>query len=102
MQLVPDECLAAVFLRKALHHPLAVLERTLWQIGRNADVERAVTFAGHDVNAGLLHLPDLRPAGPYYSVIARSFRRSSQSEGGSDEAIHSFFAGVDGLLRCAR
>src|SRR5260221_3085736 len=32
----------------------------------------------------------------------RLVRRSSTSEGGSDEAIHSSFARRDGLLRCAR
>jgi hypothetical protein len=70
VQFVPDEEFAAVFGREAFHEPLTVLERALWQVGRNAGVERPAMLACEDVNAGLLHRPS--SSRPGYSVIARS------------------------------
>src|SRR6266481_585004 len=100
-----------------------MFEGTPWEVGRNARVERPVMPARHDVDAGLLHLLSFGPTdhvtsslrvgtgGRHRPALDESLRLDVGSmtpflsdflpRSVSDEAIHSFFARRDGLLRGA-
>src|SRR5215213_5048956 len=101
MQLIPDQYLATIFLRKAFRQSRAVFESAPWQVRRNSRVERPATPICHDVDAGLFHglsrsfvrhrerseaiqlCRPMRPHGlprrfaPDYSVIASAAKQSS-------------------------
>jgi len=51
MRLVPDEALDVVAPGEAFGFALLVLPDALGEIGRHADIERAVALAGEDVDA---------------------------------------------------
>jgi len=48
------ETMNAVLLREAISNIRAMLKHTSREIGRNADVERSVSLAGKNVDAGCL------------------------------------------------
>src|SRR6266700_6533596 len=72
VQFIPNQHLAAIFLRESIKQPLAVLEGAPRQVGRNAGVESPVTLVCHDVDARLFHLLFSLLCHRPETVIARS------------------------------
>ncbi len=60
MRFIPDQFLNAVSLRKSLVEAISMLPYSRRQIGGRADIYCAVSFARHDVRAGLSHKVSLR------------------------------------------
>ena len=55
MRLIPDKQFASVSRGKAANRTCSVLPRPERQIGRNADIKRAIAAAGENVNGRLSH-----------------------------------------------
>ena len=63
VRLVPDQRMNPIFLGESVHKIVLVLSDALHKIRRHADVERAVSLAGEDIDAGLLHGPSVLDSG---------------------------------------
>ena len=55
VQLIPDEHLASIFGREALHQTFSVLECTSWQVRCHAGIDCSIAPAYDNIDAGLLH-----------------------------------------------
>ena len=54
--LVPDQHMNPIFLREPIDKVALVLPDALHKIRRHADIQRAISLAGEDIDAGLLHV----------------------------------------------
>jgi hypothetical protein len=61
--LVPDQHMNPIFLREPIDKVALVLPDALHKIRRHADIQRAISLAGEDIDAGLLHGPSVLDSG---------------------------------------
>ena len=80
--LVPDQHMNPIFLREPIDKVALVLPDALHKIRRHADIQRAISLAGEDIDAGLLHGPSVLDSGvatPRSGVQGMQSRRNDCS-----------------------